>query len=256
MDASAVANLPIGDQVSEYLAVAKASGADPNFFMSWDYLTLKQLECRVDGGRWGFGEPGEPGWYLPPVCGRRLECIGGTWAGLPDVVGRELLDCEYLYDPKQFLDLSGSRWKVYRKNVRKWPSRGPGVVTYRGLAAGELAPETANLVAQWADGRELYDPETMIRVALDGRHRWGLFRSGELVGLNVCDVNWRYVNFRLCVDNGDPFLQEYLRHQFYTSRRVQCWGRLVNDGGSLGSEGLRRFKEKLNPLVTRAIYSH
>jgi len=41
---------------------------------------------------------------------------------------------------------------------------------------------------------------------------------------------------------------EYLRLQFYQALEPDT---LVNDGGALGSEGLERFKRKLNPVEVR-----
>jgi len=75
-----------------------------------------------------------------------------------------------------------------------------------------------------------------------------------LVGLNVWDENYAFVNYRLCIDNGEPYLQEFLRYLFYT-QDVLATERWVNDGGSLGREGLERFKLKLNPVAVWKVFS-
>lgn len=243
--------------VLDYLKVVENSGLSPNFFMSEEYLEAKGLEWIEERGLWGCRESGEPGWYLPPVRvdgGLGLHAV--VWAGLPGVEGPEFLDYEFIYDPQRFLSLGGHHWSVFRKNVRKWPMRmASNGSEYRRLAEDECMEEGANLFASWAGGGEVFDPETMLRMVVGGRNRAGLFRGGVLVGMNVWDWNWMYVNFRLCLDNGEPFLQEYLRWLFYTSPVILDSGKLVNDGGCLGSGGLFNFKMKLHPVEVRKIYS-
>ncbi len=241
-----------------YLRILERLRISPNFFMSAEYLDCKQLHWGYHGELWGCRE--DDAWFLPPLY---LDAGGSgavwrlcydvpCWAGLPDDRRGKFLDYEFIYDPSRFVDLSGPEWAVFRKNVRKWPARTKGHFEYRALCPGEAFEEVVSLLLVWAGTREVYDPETMLRCATQFNSRWGLYRGGVLVGLNVADQNWAFTNYRLCVDNGDGFLQEYLRLCFYRNCAV---GTLVNDGGCLGSDGLERFKRKLQPKIVRELYT-
>ena len=80
-----------------------------------------------------------------------------------------------------------------------------------------------------------------------------LFR---LVGMNVWDENFAFINYRYCIDDGAPFLNEYLRYCFYTHPTILLINKYVNDGGCLDSEGLKKFKMKLNPLAVYKVFSY
>lgn len=245
--------------VDHYLSCLKRAGIEPNFFQSHEYLTHKDLDW-VEGptpGLGGFVEPEEFCWFICPLRDDvpALDCP--CWAGQPEEERPEpsfLVDQQIIYDPKNFLDLSGGDWVVFRRNIRKWTSRHKGLVTYDPLEEGTEVDASANLLEKWAHGRELEDVETLLRFAMFGKNRWALRLDGELVGLNVADENYQYINYRLAVDRGDPFLQEYLRYLFYTSLWVIGRDKLVNDGGCLGSAGLLRFKMKLRPVKVSFIY--
>jgi hypothetical protein len=231
-------------------------GVEPNFFMSEEYLLHKRITpATQSNGLWGLVEDGEDGWFLPPLNGAGQLATGeSVYAGLPNVAGSLFVDYQFIYDPQRFQDLSGGCWAVYRKNIRKWPRRSSVGYCYRELNSQD-EDQVADLLEVWCRGNSaIYDPEAIARAALFGQYRWGLFSGDVLVGLNTCDLNWKYINFRVCIDSGQPFLQEYLRHCFYTSDFVQELDKLVNDGGCLGSESLRKFKMKLNPLRVDRIY--
>ncbi len=77
-----------------------------------------------------------------------------------------------------------------------------------------------------------------------------------MVGMNVWDENHLYINYRLCiVDPSERFLDEFMRYLFYTDPLIMEQNKLVNDGGVLGNEGLKRFKDKMNPFSVRPVYS-
>ena len=60
-------------------------------------------------------------------------------------------------------------------------------------------------------------------------------------------MNCKYINFRYCFDNREViYCNEYLRLLFY--RDIAYKEKLVNDGGVLDNENLKRFKKKLNPI--------
>ena len=213
----------------------------------------------------GWIDPEDPDtWFLPPLgqdrggLAQRFQLDHPIFAGFPGMMGNERsvhLDNQYVYDAYRFLDLSGSEWKVYRKNIRKYPNRVGGELNYRRVYPGQREEEVASLLERWAEGRTIQDPETFVRFVLFGTWRWGLFRDGVLVGLNVGDVNSAHGVFRYCIDDGTPYLNEYLRHRFFTS----TWAREVrwiNDGGDLGNPGLAKFKWKLNPFSVTAVFSH
>lgn len=241
-----------------YLEAVRESGKSPNFWTSASFLDLKyDLEWIEEDGLQGFKELGEPGWFLPPLDGLgRLRTDCDVWACMYGDSDGEFLDYEFIYRPADFLDLSGGHWTTFRKNVRKWPSRTRGTTVYRELGRDEMPGEAVSLLASWAVGRTIYDAETLGRISIHGERRFGLFVDDRLVGLNVCDDNWEFLNFRLCLDDGSPFIQEFLRYSFYTSPFVLGCGKLVNDGGCLGLPGLERFKRKLNPVEVRTIYSY
>ncbi|MCK9570200.1 hypothetical protein M0R72_14745 [Candidatus Pacearchaeota archaeon] len=243
--------------IAQYLDRMRVLGVDPNFFMSAEYLYHKGVApLSLPNGVWGLVEYGEYGWFLPPLDGLgHLFPARKVYAGLPNITGTEFLDYQFIYDPNRFLDLSGHHWSTFRKNIRKWPNRVGTPYSYRPLIEGVHEDQVADLLEVWAKGDTIHDPETMSRIALFGQHRWGLFSDEKLVGLNACDLNWKYINFRVCIDSGEPFIQEYLRYCFYTSDFVQESNRLVNDGGCLGLAGLEQFKMKLNPLRIDQIYS-
>lgn len=216
-------------------------------------------------GLTGWADPEDPDtWFLPP-----LNRYGGVetnhriFAGFPDEPGDNgtFLDHQYFYDARQFRDLAGGKWKVFRKNVRKYPRQFPDEgngnvrLVYRELWPAERHEEVAELLMMWAEGKTLQDPETLAAFVISGAFRWGLFLDGRLVGINVGDLNYSGAIYRYCVDNGTPYLNEYLRHLFFLSDWVQE-RRWVNDGGDLGSPGLAAFKRRLNPAMICAVYSH
>ena len=244
-----------------FLERVRKEGKSPNFFMSREYIQKAGLIWTVEiNGLCGWKQEGYEGWFFPPLRNNHFQEGPKVWAGWPEVNLAHFLDEEYIYNPGNFLDLSGNRWKVFRRNVRHWQELTAGWV-YRELAGGcGYDPDdpdsgaVGDLLLKWSEGREIYDPDLFASFALFGENRWGLFDTdGALRGVNVADENWEFVNFRYCIDTGEEKLNEYLRFLFYTSPWVLSRMKLVNDGGSLGSEGLAQFKRKLRPVVVRHI---
>lgn len=241
---------------------------EPNFWMSEEFVVFKSLEWVQDASVVGWKEHGETDWYFPPwdaaLCMFRQDLSifagfldktwgarGGKW------IHSVFLDHQYVYDPYQFNDPVGKKWKTYRKNIRKFLNRtNPRVYDYRRLKEKEQEIEIEFMLLQWSQDKVLYDPEVMVQFLFFGKYRWGLFVDGGLVGVNVGDENCRHRIFRYCLDNGAPFLNELMRHLFYTSPFAQQSGMLINDGGDLGNEGLARFKRRLNPISIHKVYSH
>ena len=76
------------------------------------------------------------------------------------------------------------------------------------------------------------------------------------MAINAWDVNWKYINYRVCmVRENEPFLDEFARWLFYTDPDIIKVNKLINDGGTLGCKGLERFKDKMNPKKKVEMYS-
>lgn len=234
----------------KYLELAKAHGQDPNFWMSEEFIEKAGLYWVIRGPLVGFQQDGE--WFFPPYDVCMEEFITGI--SYTSFLGFQLgafLDYQFIYDPKKFLDLSGGAWKVFRKNINKHSGH-PWV--YRPIIENDLE-QVELLLLQWADERELFDPEVFVRFVCEGEHRWGLFLNDTLHAVNVADTNYRYINFRYCIDNGSKYLNEYARFVFYCSEWVQVQNKLVNDGGCLDTPSLGKFKEKLNPCAVVPVFT-
>ena len=236
---------------------------EPNFWMTEEYAKKKELQFVVEDLLAGYREKEVfDQWFYPPLIFNigQFDLNQNIYAGFPGQLNVHLmewehLDNQYIYDPEKFKDLSGGKWKVFRRNVRKYPEQNPGVLLYKQLVPEEFEEEIEEMIVGWADNNiEVYDPEVVIEYLFHGQHRWGLIRNGKLVGINLADwLSETFINFRFCLDDGSPFLNEYLRLQFYLGLEE---GVMVNDGGDLGKEGLKRFKTKLNPVSVTTVNSY
>jgi len=191
--------------------------------------------------------------------------VNKIWALFPEdkatINGhRTFLDWQYVFTPASFKNMSGSLWEVFRKNCRKWPTRNPGWIYTNEEPSGS---EAGLLMADWLErkGSAALDGELLIRFAYfeddpDIFKKYLYNKEGKLVAINAWDMNWMYINYRVCmVDTNEPFLDEFARWLFYTDEDVLKTGKLVNDGGTLDNPGLERFKDKMNPVEKEAIYS-
>jgi len=243
-----------------YLEMAKKLSVVPNFYMSEAYFDYARLIEHSDKDRvWVEGN----GWCVFPPLPYPIDFDENIWCDMgglcpPDWYQKKELDWEYIFDPWDFNDMTGGKWNTFRKNVRKWPRGNPNHA-YLSELLDNLSAE--HLMGEWLEERmeSAQDADIMIKMALDHhpnvRHMY-LYRGRELVGINVFDWNYRYINYRLCiVKPGERFLDEYLRFLFYTNSDILLSGMLVNDGGTLGREGLERFKDKMNPKIKRKRYS-
>lgn len=103
----------------------------------------------------------------------------------------------------------------------------------------------------------IHDDEVMIDYLFHGDNRKILVdKNGFILGINIFDSNYKYINFRFSFSRNIKFLSEYLRYVFYTDPAILNQNKLVNDGGSLDNKNLAFFKEKLNPLEKRKIFSY
>lgn len=252
----------------DYLQTLKNRGIIPNFYCSEAYFEAAGFDCYVVKN-WAVVIDPESGWNMfPPVRynislpNSEDNIIDEIWCDFHNKNGAgigfysEKMDYEYIYNPIQFLDISGSSWATYRKNIRKWPKHNPNwrytheLNSYRNLR---------RLFVDWVRERGgsffVEDFEVMreyVLKNLPGVEKRYLYDDlGELKGVNIWDSNYYYINFRYNVVRTEPFLSEFMRYTFYTSPDIILTGKLVNDGGSLDNPNLERFKDKLNPIEKR-----
>jgi hypothetical protein len=169
----------------------------------------------------------------------------------------KFVDYQYIYDPKQFLDLSGGQYKTTRKNIRACrQDMGEGIILepYHEKQKEYLD----EIISKWVESvkdKEWYDPETFLNCIFQLPKYWVLgMDTDKIYGVVVYDENYRYVNFRACLVNPEyRGLSEYVRILFF--REMANQEKLINDGGDLGNEGLRFFKKRLCPVRVSEIYS-
>jgi len=240
--------------MNEYLQAVEKAGQNPNFWMSEEYIQKANLVWVYENELLGYKmNPKDDEWFFPPIDkDRQFDLKRNIFCGFvlsdSDCEEGSFLDFQFFYNPPAFLSMQGSHWDVFRKNIRKIPKRTKGELIYKPICGKSYSQEISQLIIEWSDRMgEVQDHIVCIKYALSGCNRWGLFLENQLIGLNVWDENFKYINFRYCIDNGMPFLQEYLRYRFYLRiMHIQKW---VNDGGVLDNAGLKRFKEKLNPIT-------
>ena len=171
---------------------------------------------------------------------------------------KQFLDYEYLYNPVDFKNMVGGRWEKFRKNCRKWPKVNEGYIyTKDPPRQGQIA----TLLLKWiqSKGGEIEDADFIVELANNTTskdvQRYYLYKStGELVAFNIADENWMFINYRLLVADPDEiYIDEFMRWKFYTSNFVA--GKIVNDGGSMGFDGLENFKDHMNPIYKNKRYS-
>lgn len=253
--------------VLEYLKRLEWGGWRPNFWCSEEYARRAGLTERYTQAGDICGVFDGEQLVLPPLTGGGEfqwpeEFPADLWsdvAGFAPTGGvASFLDWEYIYEPRAFLKMEGGRWMTFRKNARKFPARAGRELSYVELAP-EQAPEALTaLLVEWLEAKgadaEIHDGDLLLDYVLNGDHRKALFdAAGGLWGVNVWDENYCYVNFRFCVCRGEPFLSEYMRWLFYTDAAILSKHKPVNDGGTLGSERLKFFKDKLNPTRVREV---
>ena len=157
----------------------------------------------------------------------------------------------------------GGSWKVFRKNVRKWPRANPD---WKYVSKNQLNEDNhsqvISLIVCWLMGKEseCQDADLLSDYAYLSPHpgiqNKYLIQGDKVVGINAWDENWEYINYRVCmVDKSQPYLDEFMRYLFYTDPDIRTKEKWVNDGGVLDNPKLEKFKDKLNPLIKKTIYS-
>ena len=246
----------------KYIDYLKRLKIIPNFWISEEYFNKAFLRQR-ENGRYLWIE--DRGVIVFPRIDKKLNRldasipIRGIWSDFENFYRKGngfsiFLDYEYIYDPRSFSSMEGSRWKVFRKNCKKFPRRYPKKLHYVSSFDND---QIYTLMEEWTEdlkGTDLHDGETMVSYLFNGENRKALVdEDGLLLGLNIWDFNYMYINFRYSICRKGDFLNEYMRKLFYDD--VAKYGKWVNDGGVLDREELKIFKNKLNPIKYRKVYS-
>ena len=245
---------------SQYLQIAQQIGIKPNFWMSEEYFEKAGwVETERNGVIYIKDE--DCFLMLPPIQIIPAQLIRREcWTDVEgyESKGPKFLDYEYLFKAANFQNMVGGSWTVFRKNSRKWPNRiGQGYV-YRSITETDV--ELADVVISWlkqlGDEAIIYDQEVLIKYLRDGKNRKGLFtEDGKLRAINIWDENWLYTNYRYCICRPEPFLSEFARLLFYQDMYEQNSECIVNDGGVLDRISLKKFKDHMNPISVRKVYS-
>lgn len=258
-----------------YLKEMTTRRIEPNFWCSREYLKHAGAVEKVNGDLVWIEDP-DTGDLLFPAMSLTKGLVAwspdnrAVWSdfygGAPFRTAYdwrpEMLDREFIYDPVDFLNLKGGKWKVFRKNVRKWPRRNEGSryvhLNPTDTGEGKYYNAISALVLKWLDTvgeGKVHDGNVLVKFCLYGCCRAVLLRGDEVVGLNVWDFSpGGRINFRFTISLPDePFLSDYLRLLFYTDKPVVLSDKWVNDGGCLDNDGLERYKRKLNPIRTRVV---
>jgi hypothetical protein len=243
---------------SEYISLLESKKITPNWWCSEEYFQKAGLNIVVENNEVVILDDDQQ--MFPSVSLNNNQTWGrnanGFWADFIEYPGKEFLDYEYIYDPKDFLNMSGNKWMTFRKNSRKFSNR----CEDKGLIYSDKFDQKKleTLLLQWIEripGDEIHDAETMTKFLIEGKNRKALTDSEGKVffGINIWDENFKFINYRYCMCMGVPFLSEYMRLLFYTDEEIQNKNKLVNDGGSLDRPELERFKDKMNPINKRQI---
>ncbi len=256
--------------MSLYLQILKQNRITPNFWCSQEYFDKAGLEEDHLLGWVVITDPEYPDKFvLPPICigddGKIIKItMRHVWAdfhlSFSPYVYASFLDYEFIYDQRNFLNMVGKDWAVFRKNSRKWlRGKDPEKIAFILLSGSCWKGQIDDVFIDWLSAQgfdeEIQDSETMMKFLYEGQNRFGLFYGDELKAVLVYDYNWEYINFRYCVCKNEPWLSEYARLRFYLDPLIQQDPRLVNDGGCLGSDGLFFFKHKMNPVEIRKRHS-
>jgi hypothetical protein len=262
----------------KYMKALLSSGYSPNFYCSEEYWEKAEWVYRSDKDNcWMEDADGErmlPTLYRPVLsriqaCKFVLDPSYPFFAGFSDMsvngilvdTRHKVLDWEFLYSPSEFLNLSGSRWRPLRKNVNKVKRELGESLEAKVALHYTCPPDFRSFVVEWAEenkGIEFYDPEVMTQYFYGGNNR--LFikgqETGKIYAVCVWDDNFKYINFRYCFCLGkQKGISDYARVLFYQYIAQLDSQILVNDGGSLDSDGLFRYKKKLNPVRINTIRS-
>lgn len=243
----------------------------PNFWFSLEYFKKANLEIKYEQG-WVWLED-DSRVVFPPIYlwnegiynVNEVPIEHGYWSSFHDYKiitfpNKKFLDYEYIFNPLYFKNMAGGKWKTFRKNCRKWPRNNTRNLYAKLIKNSLFQYKVNNLLEKWLINKKneiIEDDMTIFNYFQNGENRKVLFNSyNNIVGINIWDENWKYINYRYSVtDPSEPFVSEYLRWLFYTDPEIVNKNKLVNDGGTLGNENLKKFKNKMNPVQINKIYT-
>lgn len=236
----------------------------PNFWCSEDYFRWAGLEERMEANICTVFDDDIP--VFPSFRVGTGFIPGESWSdffGMEDVPGfrREFLDYQFIYNPRHFLGTGRADKSGFRKNVsRLREGLGKDNLIYRKMLEDDQKA-VLWVFEKWLQDRtggtdEIHDSTTLVEAlySIPTNARVLIYR-GEMIGFNVWDENYKYINFRYSFGRDIPYLSEYLRWAFYTDWDIIASRKMVNDGGSLDSPSLYKFKERLGPVEIQKIYS-
>lgn len=259
-----------------YLTLMEQAGIAPNFWTSRAYLERAGAVEQTKGNLIWLEADEVPlfpalsfSGMIAPMREWPVQYCWSDFGGFSsETTNKEFLDYEFIYNPTDFLEMAGGKWAVFRKNSRKFPRRFEGSVYSRGYVPSY--EDLVGLLQRWAsrfnEDDTIHDAAIILKYLEDLSpgvdFGWKTLRLNnthkpeDLVGINIWDRNWKYINFRYCFCDPDyPFISEYMRWLFYTDQAILAQKRLVCDGGSVDRPELKAFKEKMNPLQVREVYT-
>lgn len=265
--AEVLKNLEARD-LESYLKNLQLSGIDPNFWTSQEYFEKAGWaeQNSQEGKLIRIVDP--YGYDMLPVIDTEISGVLyiQCWSDFNGMLNKPIqnlkpffLDYEYIFKAANFMDMSGGKWSLFRKNSRKWPNRiGQGYI-YKPIDEDSQI-QLNDVVVSWLQSlgelETVHDDEVMLKYVFEGENRMGLFtEDGVLRAINIWDSNWKYTNYRYCICRKEPFLSDFARLLFYQDmyrRNPEC---LVNDGGVLDKISLKDFKDHMNPISVRKVYS-
>jgi hypothetical protein len=235
-------------KMNQYLKTLRENNYTPNFWCSEEYFCYAGWKTENYAGRVSVKDD-EGNLMLPIISNGKIIIEGFWWSGLmfKSFEKYDFLDYNFIYNPSHFLNLEGSKWKIFRKNIKKFPRNKNGL-RYDYI---DDAGTVADILVDWLSARKedetIHDDEVILKY-LNHPEKKILFDDNEIYGINIWDENFKFVNYRFCFVKDFPFLSEYMRYLFYTDEDILNKNKLVNDGGSLDNEGLFNFKVRLNPI--------
>lgn len=241
---------------SDYEDRLKLGGVAPNFFVSVPYMKAAQWTVVERAGLLEVLDS-DAVLMLPPVDGIGTCVADRPWAGFPEYSGSgpgTFLDWQFVYDPTAVTGFQNVS-SIFRRNVQRFERWHSGLC-YKPADDPEVL---LALFGAWLDeGETAQDADTIVSYleAVSPERGAVLFENDQPIAFNAWDSNYRYVNFRYSFSvRGVKYLSEYVRWLFYHDAASLGGTEEVNDGGSLGSEGLRQFKLKLGPKAVLQINS-
>jgi hypothetical protein len=236
-----------------------AQNAEPNHFVSRPWFELSGWTINISQGSKKvicLMEDDDPIFPALSLEGDKAAIEEGPCRidhhGLSTSLIKQKFDDEFIYRAGDFhSDQLDGKPRIFRKSCRAFVKQHPHW-SYNRLQPYHRT-DALSFIFKWLGeklGDDIHYLDQMlayIESGRDGIEVHGLWEKGDLLGLTIADHNWHFINFRYCFTLA-PYASEFIRLCFY---RLWAPDTLINDGGSLDNESLRRFKEKLGPHQVR-----